>query len=299
MTRPAEDQPWTIGRVVAWAAQDFRQRGISSPRLEAELLLGHVLQSDRVRLLIDSERPLSPDELSEYRALIQRRRKREPIAYILGQREFFGLPIRVDPRVLIPRPDTEVLVETALRRTAHLDLHGKALDVCTGSGCVALAFASRRPTWEVYASDLSDAAVEVARDNTLRLGLPVVVRRSDLFEAWDQRFDLISANPPYITGEELPTLPPDVRDYEPHLALFGGEDGLDFYRRLATEAPPHLATDGVLATEVGYGQAPAVARLLQDAGFRHVQLERDYAGIERVVSAVSPEPATTARTARS
>ncbi len=291
MKPQAEDQSWTIGRVLTWAAQDFRQRGISSPRLEAELLLGHVLGCDRVRLLIDSDRPLSPDELGQYRALIQRRRRNEPLAYIVGEREFFGLPIRVDSRVLIPRPDTEVLVETALRRTSHIDLHGTALDVCTGSGCVALAFASRRPTWQLQASDLSQAAVEVARDNALRLGLPLAVRCGDLFDGLTERFDLITANPPYITTEELPSLPPDVRDYEPHLALLGGADGLDHYRRLAHEAPAYLASNGVLAAEVGYGQAPTVARMLADAGFRDVQLDRDYAGIERVVSAVAPEHA--------
>lgn len=283
------DQTWTVGRVLAWAAQDFRQRGIPSPRLEAELLLGRVLGCDRVRLFIDSGRPLSPDELGQYRELIQRRRRSEPVAYILGEREFFGLPLRVDPRVLIPRPDTEVLVETALRRTSHIDLFGKALDVCTGSGCVALAFASRRPTWQVQASDLSEAAVEVARENALRLGLPLVVRRGDLFDGLTERFDLVTANPPYIAAEELPTLPPDVRDYEPHLALLGGKDGLDFYRRLADEAPAYLASNGVLAAEVGYGQAPAVARMLAAAGFRDVRIDRDYADIERVVSAVAPE----------
>lgn len=283
------DQTWTVGRVLAWAAQDFRQRGIPSPRLEAELLLGRVLGCDRVRLFIDSGRPLSPDELGQYRELIQRRRRSEPVAYILGEREFFGLPLRVDPRVLIPRPDTEVLVETALRRTSHIDLFGKALDVCTGSGCVALAFASRRPTWQVQASDLSEAAVEVARENALRLGLPLVVRRGDLFDGLTERFDLVTANPPYIAAEELPTLPPDVRDYEPHLALLGGTDGLDFYRRLADEAPAYLASNGVLAAEVGYGQAPAVARMLAAAGFRDVRIDRDYADIERVVSAVAPE----------
>jgi release factor glutamine methyltransferase len=168
---------WTVGRVLTWAADDFRGRGIESARLDAELLLAHVLGCDRIRLIIDNLRPLSNDELVRFRALIQRRRRGEPIAYILGRREFFGLSFRVDARVLVPRPDTETLLNVALERSVHRDQFGTLLDLCTGSGCVAVCFALERPTWQVWASDLSHDAIAVARENALRLGAPQVAFR--------------------------------------------------------------------------------------------------------------------------
>ena len=151
----ATAEPWTVARVLRWAAEDFGKRGITSARLDAELLLGRVLGLDRVHLLLESTRPLSDEELAAYRALIKRRRAFEPIAYILGEREFYALPIRVDRRVLIPRPDSETLVDVALSRTETRSMFGRALDLCTGSGCVAIAFAHQRPTWPVTASDVS------------------------------------------------------------------------------------------------------------------------------------------------
>lgn len=285
-------EEWTIGRVLTWAAADFRERGFDSPRLDAELLLGHVLQCDRVRLFIDATRPLVPSELEAYKKLIQRRRKAEPVAYILGVREFFGLSFRVDARVLVPRPDTEILVETALRRTAHRSLFGTAIDLCTGSGCVAIAFAKQRPTWWIRAADISTEALSVARDNAQRLGaLPhLSFHQSDLLSAFAPRrkLSLITANPPYIPSGELSGLQADVRDFEPHLALDGGPDGLDLVRRLSREAPAHLAPGGVLALEVGHDQAPRTQKILLDEGFVDVESERDYGGHYRVVSGTRP-----------
>jgi release factor glutamine methyltransferase len=283
---------WTIRGVLAWAAADFRRRGIDSPRLDAELLLAHVLGVDRIRLILDAERPLEPAELEDYRAVIQRRRKLEPIAYILGTREFYGLPIRVDPRVLIPRPDTEVLVDVGLARTRARNLSGHALDLCTGSGCVAIAFARQRPLWRVTAVDLSPGALEVARDNALRLGaiwgVDFIESDLDAALASDARFDLITANPPYITDADLPTLQRDIVDHEPHLALTGGSEGLDIVRRIAALAPRRLRACGVLAIEVGAAQAAEAARLLRDAGLRQIETARDLGGIERVVSGELP-----------
>jgi release factor glutamine methyltransferase len=280
---------WTIARVLRWAAEDLSRRGVTgSARLDAELLLSHATGLDRVRLIVDSSRPLAPDELTRFRELHARRRRSEPVAYILGEREFYGLRFSVNQHVLIPRPDTEILVNVALERTRRLHLFGRALDVCTGSGCVAIAFAKERPTWFVTGSDISEPALEVARKNALELGAiwNVDFRQSDLFAAIasEPRFDLITANVPYIPDDEVATLTPDIKNHEPHLALCGGADGLAILRRLVKAAPGWLAPGGVLALEVGAEQAERVAKGLAAYRFTEVQRDRDYAGIERVVS---------------
>jgi release factor glutamine methyltransferase len=279
---------WTVESVVRWTVDDFRTRGIDNPRLDAELLLSHVLGTTRIQLIVDSKRPLAEDELSRYRELVKRRRAREPMAYILGQREFYGRSFRVDRRVLVPRPDTEALVEVALARTGAVSMCMRALDLCTGSGCVAVTIARERPTSTVYASDASADALAVARDNAQRLGAHgVVFRPGDLFEATDAsglRFDLVTANPPYVVSSEIASLMPDVRDFEPRVALDGGPDGLALLRRIVADAPARLAPGGVLAVEVGAGEAPAVVELFRVAGLGSVQVARDYGRIERIVS---------------
>jgi release factor glutamine methyltransferase len=281
-------EPWSIKRVLAWATDDFRRRGNKSARLDAELLLGEALGFDRIKLIVEAERPLAEAELGRYRELIKRRRNGEPIAYILGRREFFALPLRVDRRVLIPRPDTEVLVETALSGTRARHLYGRMLDLCTGSGCVAIAFAKERPTWRVTAVDLSPDAAALARENTLRAGVVhnLGVLEGDLFAPLPEaaEFELITANPPYIPSGDIAGLEADVRDFEPHLALDGGADGLSIIRRLLEQAPRYLAPGGLIALEVGFDQAPAVAALFEAAGFVDVARSKDLAGVERVVS---------------
>lgn len=285
-------EPWTIGKVVVWATDDFKTRGIDSPRLEAELLLGHVLGIDRIRILLDRDRPLSADELARYKALIVRRRTHEPVAYLLGQREFYGRPFRVDKRVLIPRPDTETLVEIALERTRDRSLYARVLDLCTGSGCVAISLAKERPTWRITATDISSGALTVARDNAHRLGAHgnAAFLEGDLFGALPKappaarRFDLIVSNPPYIPDAEVLTLDRDVRDHEPHLALKGGGDGLALVRNIVDQAPDHLVAGGVLALEIMMGQSDEVEALLRKRGFADVSSRKDYGGIPRVVS---------------
>lgn len=283
------EKTWTIGDVVRWAADDFRGRGIESPRLEAELLLAQVLGVDRMRIILDNDRPLQPRELASYRELIVRRRSHEPVAYIRGEREFYGRVFRVDQRVLIPRPDTEALVETALLRTRHISMSGRALDICTGSGCVATSFALERPTWQVTGADISRDAIDVARENAARLGAIWNVRWlvGDLFTPIvNERFDLITANPPYIAESEAPTLSRDIHDHEPHLALFGGREGLDIIERIVREAPRYLRRGGVLAMEIGAGQADKVAELFEESGFSEIERARDYGGHERVISGI-------------
>ena len=282
---------WTVGRVLSWAAQDLKSRSSTSPRLDAELLLGQVLGCDRVKLIVDGDRPLSPEELAAYKELHKRRRRGEPVAYLRGEREFFSRSFYVDKRVLVPRPETELLVETGMRRTRQLSLGARVLDVCTGSGCVAITLKKERPTNLVLAGDVSAAALEVARINCVRHSATVGLYRSDLFEAfgdWTGKLDLITANPPYVSEADMTELPPDVRDFEPRIALAAGEDGLTVTRRLALEAVPLLAANGVLAIEVGAGLAREVAALLDAHRYQHIEIERDYGGHERIVSARRP-----------
>jgi release factor glutamine methyltransferase len=288
---PSASAPWTIGRVLAWAAGDLRQRGSPSPRLDAELMLASVVGGDRVRLIVDADRPLRPEELGRYRELHKRRRRGEPVAYLRGVREFYGRAFRVDHRVLVPRPETERLVEVALERTRAIDLSARVLDVCTGSGCVAITLAKERPTTTVVAADASAAALEVARRNAIELGAPIGLLCSDLFESlerWRASFDLVTANPPYIADDDWNALPVDVRQFEPRLALAGGPDGLDLVRRLVADAPAMLGPRGVLAIEVGAGQAERVAPLFAAAGFVDVAFGRDYGGHLRIVSGRQP-----------
>lgn len=296
------EEAWTIDRVIRWATDDFRGRGITSPRLDAEVLLAHALGSTRVQLIIDAKRPLTKDELGRFRDRVKRRRSHEPVAYVLGEREFFGHAFRVDKRVLIPRPDTEILVQVALERTAHASMAMHAVDLCTGSGCVAISIALERPTALMFATDLSRDAVAVARENAHRLGAQLTVLEGDLFGAlanvrdpWADgdgpaslSFDLITANPPYIAHGEIPELSSDIRDFEPKLALDGGNDGLDVIRRIVSEAPRHLKPEGVLALEIGAGEASAVKALFEQHGFIDVAVALDYGRIERVVSGRMP-----------
>ena len=283
-------EAWTVGRVVSWAADDFRRRGIESPRFEAELLLAYALKIDRMHVIIEPTRPLDDGELARYRELIRRRRSGEPVAYIRGEKEFYGRVFHIDKRVLVPRPDTEILVETALRRTMASSMGGRYLDLCTGSGCVAVSLARERPTCKVFAVDLSPDALAVAVTNAIRLGavFQMAFLLGDLFESLaglaGLRFELITANPPYIADPEFATLPADVRGFEPRMALTGGPDGLDVLRRVIGGARARLRPGGVLAVEMGAGQAEGVKALFAEAGFTDIAVDNDYGGHERVVS---------------
>lgn len=292
MTQAAvSDDVWSIKRVLTWAADDLRRRGSDTARLDVELLLGHVLALDRIGLILQSERPLAGPELARFRELFKRRRAGEPVAYLLGVREFYGLSLRVDSRVLVPRPDSERLVEVALERTRARSMLGQALDLCTGSGCIALAFARQRQTWSVTASDISEDALAVARDNAHRTGAIRNVRlvSGSLFQpVAGLRFDLVTANPPYIPAGELAGLPVDVRDFEPRLALDGGADGLDLVRDIVRQAPLHLTPGGLLALEIAFDQGPRTAELLRAQGYTGVAIAKDLGGRDRVVSGYGP-----------
>jgi release factor glutamine methyltransferase len=274
--------------MLAWMTEDFGRVGVGSPRLDAELLLSHALSCERVRLYMETDRPLDPAELDAVRALVKRRRAREPVAYILGRKEFYKRPFLVTRTVLIPRPETEILVDRALE--ALPDGASSALDLCTGSGAIAITLAAERPELTVVASDLSDEALEVAGRNAEALGVAdrVQLRHGDLFQAVDgsARFDLITINPPYVAEGDWEGLAPEITRHEPRVALTSGPHGLDLIRRFCSEAPAHLAHGGALLIEVGAGQAETVAGWLQeDPQLTGVQLHDDLAGVERVVQA--------------
>jgi release factor glutamine methyltransferase len=275
---------WTILRVLTWTEQRFNERGLGTPRLDAQVLLAHVLQKDRVYLYTHFDQPLQPPELAAYRALIQRRLAGEPVAYLVGTKEFRSLELHVDARVLIPRPDTETIVDVAL---ALVGDEGRVVDIGTGSGAIALALKHSRPALDVLAVDRSPDAAAVARANAERLALAVEVLEGDLLAPVAARgpFALVVANPPYIPTGDLAALAVEVRR-EPHTALDGGRDGLDLVRRLVTDAPPLLAPGGALAMEIGAGQAPAVAALFAaDGRYAAAEVTQDLGGIERVVAA--------------
>jgi release factor glutamine methyltransferase len=281
----------SVSEALRAATRRLRASGSRSPRLDAELLLTMALGVDRIALVTESERVLTPVEERRFEGYVCRREAHEPIAYIRGRRAFRTLELEVTPAVLIPRPETETLVEVALEALAAVPAPcgaPLALDVGTGSGCIALALAAEDPFVTVTAVDVSEAALEQARLNAGRLGLGGRLRflQSDLFAALppEARFDVIVSNPPYIPAAEYVQLEPNVREHEPRVALYGGDDGLDVYRRLVPEALGRLRTGGMLAVEVGAGEAAAVRELFAAAGGYAAPFERaDLGGIPRVV----------------
>ena len=291
---------WTVLEIVRWTTARFSQRGLASPRLDAEILAAHALGISRVQLYVQYDRPLEAAELAGMRELVKRRQAGESVAYIIGKKEFFGIELAVDARVLVPRPDTETLVDEALARLAAVVEPPPTLrvaDVGTGSGAVAIAIAKTglrgpaetRPALEVVASDISPDALAVARANAERCGAAITFIEGDLAAplAAPAPFDVIAANLPYIASADIDGLAPEVRA-EPRLALDGGADGLLLVRRLVAAAPALLRAGGALALEIGAGQAAATADLLAAAGFTDIRRRRDLGEIERVVSGVKP-----------
>ena len=292
----------TVLEVIQRSAGFLGQKGIEESRLHAELLLAHVLKLPRMQLYLNFERQLSAGELDCYRALVKRRALREPLQHIVGSAWFCGLEIGVNRHVLIPRPETELLAEqgwqflcrlapqdAALNDQAAAATSPCALDFGTGSGCVALALAVKCPSATIYALDISREALQTASGNAKKLGLNDRVRffQGESLAALpgDLRFDLIISNPPYIPAPEIASLQPEVRDFDPREALDGGVDGLDFYRRLAHEAPPFLKDHGRLMVEFGDGQDAAIKDLLHRQKWVVENILEDYTHRSRLMIA--------------
>lgn len=278
---------WTVLELLRWTQGHFRAKGIASARLDAECLLAHALGCDRLRLYLEFDKPVEAPERRRFRELVKRRAgARVPVAQLTGQREFWSLPLEVSDQVLIPRPETESLVEEALARLPDAEAEATVLDVGTGSGAVALAIARERPKARVVATDVCEAALAVARRNAEVLGVADRLHfvAGDLFAAVSgQRFDLVVSNPPYLAEHEAPELAPELA-HEPRRALFAGPQGTELLHRLVAEAPHHLVPDGSLALEIAPAQLPDVREWLEQRGFRGVQVRRDLAEQPRVVS---------------
>ena len=267
----------------------LEQAGLPDAALDARFLLEEVCGTNLQTLLVFPEKKVTEEEVNQYRAFIQRRKDREPTAMILGEWDFMGLTFRLNKSTLIPEQDTEVLVETALEELKRRGL-GEAplriLDLCTGSGCILLSLLHELGNSGGLGTDLSEEALEAARENAVRLGLQerAAFRQGDLWEpVGDERFDLIVSNPPYVPTEVIPTLEPEVRCGEPYAALDGGEDGLVFYRRIIREAAGHLKSSGIIIVESGFDEAPQIAALMQDQKLRGIRTVKDYGGLDRVV----------------
>lgn len=288
---------WTIRRLLEWTTGFFDRKQVDSPRLSAELLLGHVLSAPRIKLYTEHDRAVDEHHLAIFRDLVKRAGEHEPIAYLTGKAHFFNLEFKVTRDVLIPRPDTETIVEHVLQQvrfTPGLE-RPRVLDLCTGSGCVAAAIAQHLKTATILAIDDSPAALAVAKENVERLGLAdrVLLAEGNLYEPLEKQitaspFDMIVANPPYIPSAEIAKLDRNVRDYEPHAALDGGPDGLAVVRRILAGAPPRLLPGGRVYVEIQFDQAESAKRLAAEAGLTEVRVYRDAAGHERVLHARTP-----------
>ncbi|MBI3965603.1 MAG: peptide chain release factor N(5)-glutamine methyltransferase [Chloroflexi bacterium] len=280
----------SVGGLTRILTGELTAAGVPEARLVVDLLLGHILGWSRAQLFGHPERALAPPELTSLRQLVERAKAREPVAYLLGHREFYGLDLEVTSAVLIPRPETELLVELALDWAGELAAR-VVVDVGTGSGAIALAVAAKAPELRVIAVDVSAAALEVARRNAGRLQLldRVDFRLGDLLEPVDEQVDLVLANLPYVSDDEVGVLAPEIRDYEPRLALAAGADGLGLYRRLGEQAPSRLRSGGAVICEIAASQAtsaPALAREIFPSA--HVETRQDLAGLTRIVGVRFP-----------
>lgn len=285
---------WTIQKLLNWVTEYLTGKGIDSPRLSAELLLCHVVGLTRIELYTKFDRPVPQGQLDMLRDLVRRAGLHEPVAYLTGRTEFYSIELDITSDCLIPRPETELLVQRAIEFLRTRDGVQFACDLCTGSGCIAVAVAKNFSNARVIATDISARALEVAARNVDKHGLNerIELLQGDLFEPLVEQldvteFDLIVCNPPYVSNAEYETLAKNVRDYEPAPALLAGTDGLDIYRRLIEKVDEFLKPGAVLMLEIGYAQGPAVRELLEQTGaFANITIEKDPNDNDRVVTAI-------------
>jgi release factor glutamine methyltransferase len=283
---------WTIQRLLTWVTEYLTQKGVDAPRLSAELLLSHVLGLKRIELYTQYNKVVPQEQLTQLRDLVKRAGEHEPVAYLVGRTEFYSIEFEVTPDCLIPRPETELLVQKSIELLRKRTGPQSVCDLCTGCGVIAVAIAGNVPDVKVMATDISEPALAVAARNVEKhkLGERIELRHGDLFEPLVPQldvFDLIVCNPPYVSAAQYETLDRNVKEYEPRLALYAGPEGLDVYRRLVEKVDQFLKPDGVLLLEIGYQQGPAVRELLeQTKSFSQIRINKDLQGHDRVVTAV-------------
>lgn len=278
---------FTLQDVYRDGKRQLEETNIEEAHLDAWYLLEEVTGIDRDAFYGHPEKVLSCEELEAYQRLLDRRKERIPLQYIIGKQDFFGRTFRVEDSVLIPRQDTELLVEEALKK---IQKDMKVLDLCTGSGCIIVSLKLERPQIDAFGSDISREALAVAEDNAKRLEAKVEFKKSSLFENIEGRYDLIVSNPPYIPSKVIEILQEEVRLHEPRLALDGKEDGLAFYRAITEEAKDHLSGGGWLLFEIGHDQGEQVADLMKTGGYVQVEVKKDLAGLDRVVMGMYNRP---------
>lgn len=278
---------WTISSLLNWTVNYFKSKNIQSARLDAEVLLSHVLRQERIYLYVHFDEPMEQNELNKFREYVKKRAQHVPIAYIIGEREFMGLPFKVTKDTLIPRPDTEILVENVLNNV-NKDKEIEIVDIGTGSGAIILSLLVNLPKAQGKTVDISSKAIEVAKENAVNLQVNDRCEFfvGDLFAPLNgNKFDVIVSNPPYIPKKDIATLEADVREYEPVSALTDGGDGLSYYRRLLSEGKAYIKENGFIALEIGIYQSNDVKQIAMDNGWKNIKIIKDYAGIDRVVLA--------------
>jgi release factor glutamine methyltransferase len=286
---PTLSTEWTIREVLNWTRGYFESAGIVQPRLEAEILLAHALDVDRLHLYLAPDKPLTEDERTRYRTVVSARRKGAPLQHLIGEVTFYGLRFRVDREALIPRPETEELLDHAIKR-APRDREIRCLDLGTGTGVLAVCMARYLSLAQVTAVDISPQALGLARENASLNGVHERIRfiESDWFSSVNDAFDLITANPPYISCDDLDTLPSEVRNHEPIQALDGGKEGLESVTKIISGLREHLRTGGVALLEIGHDQGDRVAQMLREIGLVDVSVEQDMSRKQRFVVGRSP-----------
>lgn len=289
-------EPWTTKKVLDWTTDYFKKRQIENPHLEAEILLAHALNNERIKLYIDFDKEPDKKGLEIFKGYITRRAKREPTAYITGIKYFMSLDLKVTPDVLIPRPETELLIENMIEISKEFNGKMSVLDIGTGSGAIAVSLAKFIDNIEICATDSSKKALGIALENAKKHGVDGKIRfiEADLFPEEDVKFDVIVSNPPYIKTSDINGLAPEIRDFEPRSALDGGNDGLDHYRRIIENVSNYLKVGGRLLIEVGAGQSKDVAGMINDKlKLKNVIIKKDLGGLDRVVIAglnLTPNP---------
>ncbi len=281
---------WTVTQAYFWASKILASNDIPAPHAEAEYLLAHALKCDKKDIIINHDKVLNNNETDLFKELIDRRLKREPSQHIIGEEEFWGLTFKVNKDVLIPRPETQLLVKEALNEAKKCSPEINIIDLCTGSGCIAISMAHELPESKVYAIDISANALEVARENAKRHGVDerITFCEGDLFNPIESlglkgKIDLFLSNPPYVSKKMMEELQPEIDLYEPVLAVAGGEDGFDYYRKIIPEAALYIKPGGFFFLEIGYGQTDGTMSLIEQAKvYKDIEVMKDFADIDRV-----------------